>query len=182
MTCIVGFAEKGKVWIGGDSAGVAGWCRTIRADTKVFVRDGFVYGYTTSFRMGQLLKYKFIAPKQPDKMPDHEYLCTSWIDEIRKCLKEGGFSEIAHNRETGGAFLLGYRGRLYSIASDFQVGEPIDGLAAIGCGADFALGAMFASKGRPESRIRTALAAAALFSCGVSGPFVVESVGGGSPR
>ena len=36
MTCIAAIAEKGKVYIGGDSAGVAGLDLTIRADEKVF--------------------------------------------------------------------------------------------------------------------------------------------------
>ena len=36
MTCIVGIADGAKVWIGGDSAGVAGWSLTVRADEKVF--------------------------------------------------------------------------------------------------------------------------------------------------
>jgi hypothetical protein len=36
MTCIVGLVDKGDVYIGGDSAGVAGLSLSIRADEKVF--------------------------------------------------------------------------------------------------------------------------------------------------
>lgn len=39
MTCIVGLKHENSVWIGGDSAGVAGLSVTIRKDPKVFVRD-----------------------------------------------------------------------------------------------------------------------------------------------
>ena len=50
MTCIVGVAHKGAVYIGGDSAAVAGWALTCRADHKVFKNGDFVMGFTTSFR------------------------------------------------------------------------------------------------------------------------------------
>lgn len=48
MTCIVGVAEGGKVWIGGDSAGVdsGNYSLTVRADRKVF-RNGHFSLYAT---------------------------------------------------------------------------------------------------------------------------------------
>ncbi len=39
MTCIVGLVDNGKVYIGGDSAGCAGYDVRIREDQKVF-RNG----------------------------------------------------------------------------------------------------------------------------------------------
>jgi hypothetical protein len=61
VTCIVGFTDGNEVSIGGDSAGVGGWDLTVRADEKVFVLGEFVFGCTTSFRMGQLLRYKLTS-------------------------------------------------------------------------------------------------------------------------
>ena len=57
MTCIVGLVHEGVVYIGGDSAGVGGMSLTVRADEKVFQNGEFLMGFTTSFRMGQLLRY-----------------------------------------------------------------------------------------------------------------------------
>jgi hypothetical protein len=51
MTCIVGLVDGGRVWLGGDSAGVSGWDLTVRADRKVFRNGPYVMGFTTSFRM-----------------------------------------------------------------------------------------------------------------------------------
>jgi len=61
MTCIAGFVNKNEVWIGGDSAGVAGYNLRIRKDTKVFKVNGrFLIGYTNSFRMGQKKIYRSV--------------------------------------------------------------------------------------------------------------------------
>lgn len=55
MTCVVGLVDKGTVYIGVDSAAVQGWTRRKSRVAKVFHRGPFLIGYTTSFRMGQLL-------------------------------------------------------------------------------------------------------------------------------
>jgi ATP-dependent protease HslVU (ClpYQ) peptidase subunit len=47
MTCIAGVAHEGKVWIGGDSAGVGGYDLTVRADAKVFTNGEFLFGFTS---------------------------------------------------------------------------------------------------------------------------------------
>lgn len=176
MTCIVGLVDKGKVWIGADSVGVRGWSRTIRKDPKLFKNGEFLIGFTSSFRMGQILRFKFRPPARLDKIGDYEYLCTAWIDAVRASLKDGGYSHIDKNREEGGSFLLGYRGKLYSVDNDFQVGEPAHGYDAVGCGDDAALGALFATRGPPRQRVLTALKAAEHLSIGVAGPFIVESI------
>ena len=66
MTCIVGLVHEGVVYIGGDSAGVAGLSLVVRAD-EMFRNGDFLMGFTTSFRMGQLLRYKLYPPRRhPD--------------------------------------------------------------------------------------------------------------------
>ena len=42
MTCIVGLIDGSNVYIGADSAGVAGYGLTIMADEKVFINDRFI--------------------------------------------------------------------------------------------------------------------------------------------
>ena len=56
MTCIAGLVHDETVYLAGDSAGTSGWNLTVRADPKVFANDSYVMGFTTSFRMGQLLR------------------------------------------------------------------------------------------------------------------------------
>lgn len=170
MTCIVGLVDKGNVYIGGDSAGVAGLSITIRSDEKVFANGPFIMGFTTSFRMGQLLRYKFDPPKQTVSTDDMKYMVTDFIDAVRKCFADNGFGD----KSTGGSFLVGYNGKLYSVDSDFQVGIPSLAYDTCGCGSDIALGAMYAtSSKKPEDRVKIALEAAATFSGGVAPPFTM---------
>lgn len=173
MTCIVAIEHNGIVHIGGDSAGVSGLSLTVRADEKVFTKDPFVMGFTTSFRMGQLLRYKLTVAGKPEDMDEVEYMSTWFVDAVRNCLKAGGYARTYDGHESGGTFLVGYRGRLYIIDSDYQVGIPADGYAAVGCGEDLALGALHATRQlKPEKRIEVALEAAERFSGGVRRPFV----------
>jgi ATP-dependent protease HslVU (ClpYQ) peptidase subunit len=175
MTCIIGLVEDGNVYMGGDAAGVVGLSITTRADEKVFVNGPFLMGFTTSFRMGQILRYKFVPPAHNNKVNDMKYMVSDFVDSLRKCFHDNGFGDA--DSSTGGTFLVGYKGKLYKVDSDYQVGIPTLKYDACGCGADIALGAMFASKGEdPEVRIKTALKAAATFSAGVRAPFKLLSL------
>lgn len=177
MTCIVGLEDDGKVFIGGDSAGVAGLSLMIRADEKVFTKGEFLFGFTSSFRMGQLLRYKLEIPYHKPGMGNYEYMVSEFVEAVRKCLKDGGYSRTNSGEESGGTFLVGYRGALFVIDEDYQVGRPECGYHAVGCGDDIAKGSLFTS-GRnfdmnPSERVREALKAAEQFSAGVRGPFRV---------
>ncbi len=177
MTCIVGIAENGKVYIGGDSAGVAGLDLTVRSDEKVFLNGECLFGFTSSFRMGQLLRFSLNIPSRAENTDDYKYLVTSFIDSIRSTLKSGGYATTKDGGEVGGTFLLGYRGRLYCVYSDYQVGAAADGFWACGCGEQIANGSLFSTIGAsPRLRIDTALKAAERFSAGVRGPFTILEI------
>lgn len=177
MTCVVGLVDKGTVYIGVDSAAVQGWTRRKSKVAKVFRRGPFLIGYTTSFRMGQLLQHHLDVPPQEAAQDDVAYLVTHFIEKARALFKEKGFAKVESNTEKGGQFLVGYKGRLYSVESDFQVGEHEDGYDAIGSGADFALGALAAlTRLKPTERITRALEIAAHFNMGVCAPFSIEAL------
>lgn len=178
MTCIVGIAHKGKVYIGGDSAGVDGrYGLVVRADRKVFRSGDFVMGFTTSFRMGQLLAFNFNPPKPRVGVDIMAYMVTDFIDAARARMKEGGFKKVDKEVEEGGTFLVGYSGRLFHIADDFQVGESTHGFDACGCGDQLALGSLRSTRQWPDptKRLREALETAQAFSAGVRGPFFYET-------
>lgn len=177
MTCIAGIAHNGMVYLGGDSAGCSGWDLTVRADPKVFVNGPYVIGYTGSFRMGQLLRYSF-APPAPEAGDLHRFMCTTFVDAVRKCLKDGGWATRDKEQEEGGIFLAGTAGHLFSVESDYQVAEALDGFFAIGCGNQAARGALFATASgvlTAQERLEVALRAAERLSAGVRGPFAFAS-------
>lgn len=175
MTCIVALESNGKVYMGGDSAAVGNYDLQTVVNPKVFVREDFIIGYTTSFRMGQLLQYDMEIPLNEGE-DDLKFLVSRVITAVRLCFKDGGYTTITNNNEVGGSFLLGYRGKLYSIASDFQVTRFSDGFAAVGCGESFALGALgVLDKSKPEEAILKSLEISGKFSAGVRGPYYVFS-------
>ncbi len=183
MTCIVGYVEKGNVWIGGDSAGVGGYSIHARADEKVFKKEEMIFGFTSSFRMGQVIRYCLQIPEQSSKKDAFTFLCSDFIDALIKCFKDKAFVQIKDSVASGGTFLLGYKENLYTIYGDFQVAKVLDSYAAVGCGFDLALGAMHTLNHKncpgtltPEKKITLALEAATHFSAGVCPPFNIVNL------
>lgn len=175
MTCIVAYSHGGRVHIGGDSAGVAGYSLVQRADEKVFANGDYVFGFTTSFRMGQLLRYRFAPPRCHPGDDLTRFMSTDFVDAVRKCLKDYGFANIKEGVERGGRFIVGVGDQIFQIHHDFQVGRSIHPYDACGCGEDLALGALAVLSKDAEKDgdevVRRALAVAETFSGGVRGPF-----------
>ena len=179
MTCIVGLLENGNIYMGGDSAGVGGYSLSTRKDEKVFINGEFIFGFTTSFRMGQLLRYSLDPLERYPKIDVYKFMVNDFINAVRKCLKDGGYAQKDKEEELGGTFLVGYQGRLFEIEDDYQVAEVFENYASCGCGFDLALGSLFSTEGQePEKRVRMALEAAAKFSAGVSPPFNIKILSG----
>jgi ATP-dependent protease HslVU (ClpYQ) peptidase subunit len=173
MTCVVGLVSNGRIYMGADSAGVAGYSMIRRADEKVFAVGEFVIGFTSSFRMGQALRYSFNPPRI-ETWDIWRYMATSFVDSCREAMKTAGFLETNSGQESGGTFLVGVRGQLFTVESDFQVGVSRHPYASVGCGDHIALGSLYTSTAlAPRTRVEMALAAAEEFSAGVRGPFVV---------
>lgn len=178
MTCIAGVVQSGKVFIGGDSAGVGGLSLSVRADKKVFKNGEFLFGFTSSFRMGQVLQYAFTPPKQHPDKDTMAFMVTDFVDSVRSAFSIAGVARKDSEVESCGTFLVGYKGRLFSIHDDYQVAEALCGYDAVGCGEDIALGSLYATEDMVDgkARVSRALHAAEAHSAGVRGPFSVLSL------
>lgn len=176
VTCIVALrAPDGRIVMGADSAGVSGYDLRVRADGKVFRNGPFLIGFTSSFRMGQILRFASL-PEQPDDVADERFMCTTFIDAVRHALKEGGCATRESEAESGGQFLVGYKGTIWSVQSDYQVARSVDPFNACGCGESYAIGALAIMDEAidPAERVRKALEVAERYSAGVRGPFFVQ--------
>ena len=174
MTCIVGLRQGGKVYVGGDSAGISGWDVTVRVDPKIFISGDYAIGFTTSFRLGQLLQFRLKLPEPPrSRKRLYPFMVNEFVEATRECLKTGGVATNENEAEHGGTFLVGVRGRIFIVESDYQVIEPAAPFAAVGSGAPYALGSLATSKGSPVARVRQALSVAERFCAGVRPPFRV---------
>ena len=180
MTCIVALRDGDAVVMGADSAGVGGMCIRVRRDPKIYRVGAMLIGFTTSFRMGQLLGYSMTLPDHHEDVSVERYMATAFVDAVRACLKAGGFASKSNETEAGGQFLVAYRKRIFEIASDYQIEEDECGYASVGCGFDLATGSLHSTAALkvadPRQRVRMALEAAATFSVGVRGPFLIETL------
>jgi ATP-dependent protease HslVU (ClpYQ) peptidase subunit len=178
MTCIVGIVKDKRVWIGGDSAGIGGYTLTLTKQPKIFKIGQYLIGYTTSFRMGQILEFGFTPPK-PNKKDLLRFMVVDFVDALRKRFKDAGFFHKEDGQDRGGTFLVGVAGRLFRIADDFQIFEAAEGYSACGCGEEVALGALYVAKTlklKPRDSLRLALEAASSHNTGVAPPFSIQFV------
>ena len=184
MTCIVGLVNDWNVYIWWDSAWVAWKHVIIRKDPKVFNVWRFIFGCTSSFRMIQLLRFKFKTPSF-DGLDTYEYMCTKFIDEIKRCFKEWWCLEEKDKIDIWWTFLVWYEWRLFAVYDDFQVWEAVSWYASVWCWDVYALGSLYttyshyinAATAWSDYKCRwiltTALECAEHFSWGVKWPFTI---------
>lgn len=177
MTCIVGWAENGISYIGGDSAGVSKQNLRIRADEKVFSKGNMILGCAGSYRIIQILRYMFKIPRHPKGCSDYEYLVSIFTDKLIELLTDKYAAQLKDNLlGSEGFILLGYHGKIYNIEPDFHVGQNLCGYDACGSGENYALGALAAIakyEMNPIIRIRETLDAASQFCNAVKPPYII---------
>lgn len=175
MTCIIGLLSNGVSYMGTDSLGSNGYTGNVYKNRKVFKLDNnkdIMAGYTSSFRMGQLLQYSSNLFDELNLLKnniDEKYMVNKFIPNVQKLFEEGKYKE-------GGQFLLSFKDKLYEVQCDFSVLEPKDGFSAVGCGEDFAKSSLETTKNlemSPIDRISKALECAEKYSIGVRRPFYI---------
>lgn len=179
MTVIVGVKTDGGVLLGADSASGV-YDTMMRSDPKLVQVDGsFAFGFTTSYRFGQIVRFHVERPLAKSK-DLFDLLVSDWVPRLRRALREHGYTEAKDGRETAGELVVAWRDRLFKVHSDFSVAESPDRFLAAGCGEDFALGALevllahgcAACLRTPRELLNAALAVAESRSGPVRGPFV----------
>ena len=144
MTVILGAVDKNKIYMGCDSQVTWGNSKGIVKGLKVFKKKNMIFGVCGSPRIIQLLNFSLNIPEHPKKFTDYAYMGSVFIDAVRDCLKDGGFSKIDNNTETGGNFLVGYNGKIYDIDYNYSITYFDTDYAAIGSGEEIAVGAFCA--------------------------------------
>jgi len=134
-------------------------------DPKVFQTGSMLIGWTGKLRVFQRIQYGLQVPEHPKGREDIAYLVLDFTEALRNCLRSGGCLRKENEIEDAEQFLLGYRGTLYIVDSNFQVQHHQRNYYAIGSGGSYAMGVLYATeKGfDPVSRIQIALEAATEF-------------------
>lgn len=137
MTCICALVKNNHVWMAGDLCGSNGFTKKVYPDTKVFMNGDFILGYTSSFRLGQILQYNWSQPARLEGLTDREYLQLDVIESFRECFNRFGYGVKDGLEDVGGNFLIGYKGCIYEMQPNFSVLKHED-FASVGSGGDFA--------------------------------------------
>lgn len=188
MTCIVALRDNNKVYMGGDAAASDDKTGLIfqRIDPKVFKVGQYGIGFIDSFRMGQILQYSWVPPKYTltagNKNLD-KFMRTKFVDSVKEAFRESGYGIFSGNSEDGdqgGVFLVSVAGtgRIFTVDSDFHIGEVDVPYMAEGSGQELALGSLYSTYAVKTSRkrVRMALEAAAKFNMSVRPPFTIIEV------
>ncbi len=185
MSCVVGYVEDGKIYMGADSACINAENLDIRTrtDPKVFVRENFIFGYVGSYRVGQVLRCSFFIPPIPEGMSDFDYLCSLFIPRLISSLKENDCFQYKNEGEFcfEGEIMIGYNKEIYIIGSDLQVISESEKYSSIGCGENYAIGALYILEKMfpltpPEEKVKYALEVAEYYNAGVRRPFILCSM------
>jgi hypothetical protein len=188
MTCVVALIHENKVLLGGDAAASDDKSGLIfqRTDPKVFKVGQFGIAFVDSFRMGQILQYNWTPPvykpttgyRNLDK-----FIRTKFIESIKDAFKEQGYGSFgagADDGDAGGIFIIAVQGagRIFTMDTDFHVGEADVQYMAEGAGQELALGSLFSTTAikTPRKRVRMALDAAAKFNMSVRPPFTIIEI------
>ena len=182
MTCIVGIIDRKnkEIIVGGDSAGVSGIDIAKRRDTKVFIKDNrFLIGFTSSFRMGQILHYSDLyVPEQEECEDELAFMIKKFVPAVITLFEKHNWGQKYTSGDArGGTFIVGYKDKMFQVMDDFQVEESYKCYTACGCGESYALGSFFSSTHLTQAeRVAEALRCAEEFSGGVSSPFVIKKL------
>jgi|CXWL01.1.fsa_nt_gi hypothetical protein len=181
MTLIVGLVEKTEeksiIHMGADSLGSNGFTKMVCDTPKMFRVKDFLIGCTGTYRMCQLLRHTLRPPHHEDGVKPIDYLVKELIPAIQSLFENAKYSEVEKSVQSGGNFLIGYRGQLYEVQSDFSVLEVACGYNAVGSGEYLAMGSFASTDGESvKTRMQKALAAGEKHCCTVAGPFHFDSM------
>jgi len=178
LTCIVGIIEDNKIYIGGDSAVDTPTGIVKGRNPKVYKKGEFIFGVAGYLSVMNALTHVMVFPPCYEHQDPLEYIINSFIPSYRSALHEMGLIEMENGIERNRSeILVGFRGRLFSIGTDFSVFENMDDYFAVGCGSLYAMGALHSTKNlklEPEYRLQRALEASAEYDEAVLPPFEVE--------
>lgn len=134
MTCIVAVeavrdSGDNVVVMAGDYLGSNGFTKNLVTQPKVFSHSGMVFGYTSTFRFGQLIEHcldnnELMLPKPEET---YKWLVKRFVPELKSVLKENDYND-------GGNALIGIHGQVWEIQSDFSVLRHDLGFGSVGSG------------------------------------------------
>lgn len=113
MTCIIGMCLGGSVYVAADRMASNGFTKFLVDRPKVFRKGDFVIGYTTSFKMGQLLEFEWNPPARLVSDTDEEFIYCKVVKSFEMLFKSLDHGSKSGSHYETGEFLFAYQGKLY---------------------------------------------------------------------
>ena len=172
MTCIVGIAKDGIIYMGGDRGASDSYTILSLSRPKVKQCGDYLIGFAGSLGIGELAHYIDLPPigKNIEKT-----LRTSFVKALKNAIEE--YCNASHLDDNSTDWLIGVQGRLFEISSeDWSVAEFNE--TSIGSGNNIALGSLHTTRSwkDQEKRIKHSLQAAVDISPSCSGPIDILSL------
>ncbi len=147
MTVVIADTEESVVFAADSAAANGSEIYTLDTE-KVFKRDGYLFGYCGSYRIGQILRHCVALPEYPDESADMErFMVRELVPAIRKAVEtEGAAGEGRGFLGEQTCILTCVRGQIWTIGPDLTVIRESP-FAAIGSGRLRAYPALHALRG-----------------------------------
>ncbi len=175
MTCIAAVIEKGRVWMGGDSAvSDDDGAISCAKEPKVWINNGWLVGVSGWCSWCDALELvSWPSLKDPNKI-------ARWVRfdlpiQLRSKLREIDDLDEAGNPTSTGHALIARTGRIWHLEgmTARSAQEPYQ---TAGDGGQVAMGVLGSNTGKPRQRILEALTEAEKHRWSVRRPFVVLSI------
>jgi ATP-dependent protease HslVU (ClpYQ) peptidase subunit len=143
MTCIIAYKdEKNDIYLAGDKMGSNSFTGQTVKEPKVFWKGDFRIGYTTSFRMGQILKHVWTPPQRKVDQNTDSYLYVDVVNSLKRCFIDNGFGNKDKNNY--GTFIMCYEDRMIEVQDELSLLESDRNVVSVGSGTYHATASVLA--------------------------------------
>lgn len=105
-------------------------------------------GVTGSMRGIQLLEYQWTLPERSVCISDKEYIIVDIVNSIKDLFITHCYGIKQEEQELqDDQFMIGYKGEIYLLDTNYQIITTQNDYAAIGAGAPYAFGFMYSERG-----------------------------------
>ena len=131
MTCIVAIeTSDNNVILAGDYLGSDNFTKAVFTQSKIFNHSGMMFGYTSSFRFGQILECilddnTIYPPCNPDST--YEWLIRTFIPKLKSTLKT--------EESPCGEAIIVINSQVWQLQGDFSVLRSTLGICSVGSGS-----------------------------------------------
>lgn len=183
MTSVVAMLQDGIAYLGADSLLVnipsqyhSNVQQTVKRESKIFKKDGILFGANGDVHMAQLLRYKFSIPTYTQGRDKMDYLVASFVADLQTFLEK----EHYPSDDLGGGILMIFGDEIFTISANFAVNNTADPYDAIGKTELVAIGSLYTTQQlnlSPKERILLSMRATERHTCAVAPPYWYISSG-----